>query len=361
MSEERSSKPKDLKGGPRRLSRLSLGFLVVTLLLIGLGVMTLLKAPPPGGRENAFRPGFDLQGHRGARGLYPENTMEGFAQTLALGVTTLEMDVVMTADGILVLHHDLRLDPDHTRTASGAWIEEPGAAIKTLTLAQLGGYDVGGYREDSKDARRFPDQQPVAGARIASLASVLERMEEQSGSRVRYNIELKTSPIQPEVSSDPTAGAAKLVSLIREMQLAERAEVQSFDWRTLLEVERLAPEIDTVFLTAEQDWLDTLQRGRPGASPWLAGHDLDKGPVTPPQAIKELGGSVWSPYFRDLRPADLDEAHRLGLRVVVWTVNDPEDMRNLIEVGVDGIITDYPDRLRQVLVDMGRDPPPRFP
>ena len=157
------------------------------------------------------------------------------------------------------------------------------------------------------------------------------------------------------------AGADVLVGLIREMNLTERAEIQSFDWRTLLEVERLAPEIATVFLTAEQDWLDTLERGRDGASPWLAGYDLDSGPVTPAQAISELGGSVWSPYYRDLRPADLEEAHRLGLRVVVWTVNDPSDMRRLIEAGVNGIITDYPDRLREVLREMGRDLPPAFP
>jgi glycerophosphoryl diester phosphodiesterase len=137
--------------------------------------------------------------------------------------------------------------------------------------------------------------------------------------------------------------------------------VQSFDWRALVEVERLRPEFFTGFTTVEQDWSDTLQRGQPGASPWLGGLDLDDGPTTPAAAVRHLGGSVWQPFYQDLRPADLDEAHRLGLRVVVWTVNDPGVMRSLIEAGVDGIITDYPDRLRRVMGEAGLPVPPAYP
>jgi glycerophosphoryl diester phosphodiesterase len=125
----------------------------------------------------------------------------------------------------------------------------------------------------------------------------------------------------------------------------------------LAAVEQLAPEIARVYLTVEQSWFDNLGRGQPGLSPWLDGLDMDRLQVTPPHAIKSLGGRVWSPYFRDLRGPELREAQSLGLKVVPWTVNDPEDMRSLVKQGVDGLITDYPDRLRQVLQELGKPLP----
>ncbi len=126
-------------------------------------------------------------------------------------------------------------------------------------------------------------------------------------------------------------------------------------------IQKLAPGITTVYLSAEQRWLDNLERGRPGISPWTAGHDLDDFEGSPPAAIRASGGAVWSPYFRDLREAELREAQSLGLKVVVWTVNDSADMAVLIALGVDGIITDSPDRLRRVMAEKGLALPPAFP
>ena len=136
--------------------------------------------------------------------------------------------------------------------------------------------------------------------------------------------------------------------------------VQSFDWRGLQAFQALAPGVPTVYLSAEARWLDNLERGRPGVSPWTAGFDIDDRNGSAPAAIRAAGGAVWSPYFRNLGDAELQEAQALGLKVVVWTVNDPTEMAALIERGVDGIITDYPDRLRRVMAEKGLALPPAF-
>lgn len=344
----------------RALSRSSLVWLGVTGALAAVGAVSLLA---PGERADGIgapRPAFDAQGHRGARGLYPENSLPGFEAALALGVTTLETDVGMTKDGVLVVHHDRRLDPERTRGPDGAWLARPAPALATLRANELAAYDIGRPRPGSPAAQRFPGQRRMEGVRIPRLAEVIARAEAISGGAVRYNVEIKTSPQAPEETAPPAAIAEALVAALREAGVAARATVQSFDWRGLAHVQEIAPEIPTVYLTAERPWLDNLERGRPGISPWTAGIDVDAHQGSLPRAIRAAGGRIWGPYYRDLRAADLAEARRLGLAVVVWTVNDPGDMGSLIDLGVDGIITDYPDRLRRVMADKGLPLPPTF-
>ena len=354
----RTGSPQPKRG---RLSHGSLGLLVITLLMLAFGSVTLVSNWGGGTKAGGSGPGFDLQGHRGARGLYPENSLPGFEGALALGVTTLEADLGLTRDGVVVVHHDLRLNPARTRGPDGAWIDqETPPAIKTLSLAALQRFDVGRLRPDAKDRQRFPDQAGRDGVVIPALAAVLKRSEALTGGRIHYKLELKISPLKPEASPDPKSLLSALIAEIDAVGLRERVTIQSFDWGSLALAAELAPDIRRSFLTVEQTWFDNLERGRPGKSPWTGGHDLDDIPVTPPQAIARLGGSVWSPYYRDITPADLREARNLGLEVIVWTVNDPNDMAGLIEDGVDGIITDYPDRLRQVLENKGRPLPPAF-
>lgn len=356
--EGQQTSPKKRLGG---ISRQSMGLLVFTVILMVFGGLSLFFRPD--NQETALTqlPLFDLQGHRGARGLYPENSLPGFEAALALGVTTLEMDLGMSRDGILVVHHDDHLDPRRTRDATGAWIEPPGKALSALSLAELQSYDIGRVRPESDYDARFPDQRGLDGVTLPSLRQVLARTEDLSGGKIRYNLEIKTSPLDPDNTVSPEVMAAALVGVLQEFDLTARATVQSFDWRGLETVGELAPETARVYLTVEQSWFDNLQRGKAGLSPWLAGLDMDGLQLTPPHAIKTLGGRVWSPYFRDLRGAELREAHGIGLKVVPWTVNDPKDMRSLVELGVDGIITDYPDRLRQVLQDLGKPLPEAFP
>lgn len=329
--------------------------------LAGLALAGLLIITGTAAMAAADLPAFDLQGHRGARGLYPENSLPGFEAALALGVTTLELDLAVTRDGVVVVHHDRRLDPARTRGPDGAWLAEPAPAIVELSRAELAAYDIGRARPGGRVAKRFPDQRGLDGVAIPTLAEVLALAEARSGGTMRYNLEIKTSPLAPEETLAPAAFAAALAQALERAGVGARATVQSFDWRGLAAFQELAPKIPTVYLSAEARWLDNLERGRPGVSPWTAGLDLDDFGGSAPAAIRAAGGAVWSPFFRNLRADELRAAHDLGLKVVVWTVNDPADMAALIALGVDGIITDYPDRLRRVMAENGLALPPAFP
>src|SRR5262245_28233170 len=214
--------------------------------------------------------GFDLQGHRGAAGLAPENTLNAFARSLEIGVTTLETDLAVTRDGVLVLSHDSLLNPDIVRGTDGKWLAAPGPAINSLTLEELKLLDIGRLNPSSKYARQFPDQKPADGERFPTLAELFELVE-QSGKPVRFNIETKLSPDRPSDSPDPDAFAAMVVEAVREAGLSRRATIQSFDWRTLVAAKKLAPEIETVCLTYAETLKDRVEGGERRPSPWLAG------------------------------------------------------------------------------------------
>lgn len=355
--------PKGPPPPPRKskISPTSLAWIVFTLLLAGLG---LLAFQGPNEEQADLAEDyvvFDAQGHRGARGLAPENTLPGFAKALEIGVHTLELDVVMAGDGTPVVSHDPVLNPELTRGPEGEWLTGEALPVREMTLEELKRYDVGRVKPDSDAARRFPEQQGRDGVAIPTLEEVIALAEERSGGEARYNIETKISPERPELTPPPADFADALIAVLREAEVTGRATVQSFDWRTLQRVQAAAPEIATAYLTVEEDWMDTIRRDEPGVSPWLAGYELEKAEGLVPVLVDHAGGDIWSPYYRDLREVDLHDAHKLGLRVVVWTVNDPRDMASLIELGVDGIITDYPDRLKAVLADYGLPAPASYP
>lgn len=288
----------------------------------------------------------ELLGHRGARGLAPENTLPGFARALAIGVSGFELDCAITRDGVVVIYHDALLNPDITRAADGNWLKAAGPAISTLTYAELHRYDVGRIRPGSDYARRFPDQQPGDGTRVPRLADLFALARKSGNETLRFHLELKVSPLAPERTAAPEDFARKVIGVVRQSGVAQSVSVLSFDWRTLAAAQKEAPDIATVYLTAQQAWQDNIQSGRP-ASPWTAGLHVSQFQNSIPRMIKAAGGAMWAPYYEELRPDRVEEAHSLGLKVVVWTVNEPPDMRRMIELGVDGIISDYPDRLRQ--------------
>jgi glycerophosphoryl diester phosphodiesterase len=297
--------------------------------------------------------GFDLQGHRGARALRPENTLAGFAHALAIGVTTLELDCGVTNDGVVVASHDRALNPDHTRDAKGQFLAAAGPLIRELTYGELQQYDVGRLRPGSDYALSFPEQQPVDGERIPSLADVFALVQKSGNREVRFNIETKIDPTQPDATVAPEAFAEALIEVIRAAGMESRTTIQSFDWRTLVQARKLAPEIAIVALTDQQPAEDTMEVGKPGASVWLGGFDVDDHGGSVPKTVKALGATVWSPHALDLNPDAVAEAHALGLAVIPWTVNDPEDMERALALGIDGLITDHPDRLRGVLQAKG--------
>ena len=291
---------------------------------------------------------FDLQGHRGARGMAPENTLAAFRQALATGVTTLELDVGITRDGHLVVMHDQRLNPDLARDGSGDWVATPGPALNSLTLAELQRHDVGRLRPGTRYAQTFADQQPVDGERVPTLDALFEMVRAMGHAQVRFNIETKISPLAPELAPEPEAFAHALIDVVRRHRMDERVTVQSFDWRTLRAVQRLAPALPLAALTARLPSIDNLSDVR-----WTAGLRLQDHGGSVPRLVQTLGARTWSPFHGELTEALLAEAHALGLKVIPWTVNDPAQIDRLIAWGVDGLISDHPARVRAIMARHG--------
>lgn len=297
---------------------------------------------------------FDLQAHRGGRGLMPENTMAAFEHALKIGVTTLETDLAMTRDGVLVLSHDPLLNPALTRTPDGRWLASPGPAIRSLTLDELHRFDVGRLDPASSYGRQWPLQAAVDGAGLPMLAQLLAL-----GPRgVRFNLETKITPTSGSDVPPAEQFARALVEEIRRSGQAERVTVQSFDWRTLVASRRLAPEIPTACLTIQSANFDTVRAEADGASRWHAGLKLADHGGSLPRLVRAAGCSTWSPFWRNLTGELVQEAKALGLAVLPWTVNDPADLDRMIALGVDGFITDYPDRARAAMAARGLALPP---
>jgi glycerophosphoryl diester phosphodiesterase len=292
---------------------------------------------------------FDLQGHRGARGLAPENTLPAFAKALSIGVTTLELDVGMTQDGILVVSHDPRLNPNFTRL-HGVFLETFGPALRKLTLAEVKRYDVGRLKAGSPYAKAFPGQTAVDGTTIPTLAEVFELAK---ATAVRFNIETKITPTSGDETPDPETFVRAVVDAAREAGVLDRITIQSFDWRTLKSASAIAPTVPRVCLTAELGAFDTVQKANPDGSPWTAGLNGSRFGGSTPALVKAAGCSAWSPHFSNLTEANLGEAKAAGLAVVPWTVNDLALAGRLIGWGIDGLITDYPDRVRELMSEKG--------
>jgi glycerophosphoryl diester phosphodiesterase len=277
----------------------------------------------------------ELHGHRGARGLFPENTMVGFAGALRIGVDALELDVGVTADDVVVVTHDPRLNTDITRDRNGAWLSGPTPAIRSLRAAELDAYDVGRIRPGSAYAAEYPDQVPHDGARIPRLAEVL-RIDPLAS----FTIELKSFPLQGGLTIDGAEMAEAVVEIAQACSAPGRIIVQSFDWRGPRHLRRTRPEIRLSWLTSAATQM--------AARTWWDGPDPSDFGGSMPRAVAAEGGPVWGPDYRDLTEDSLAEAHALGLKVVPWTVNRPRDMHRLIRWGVDGLITDRPDLARSV-------------
>jgi glycerophosphoryl diester phosphodiesterase len=291
---------------------------------------------------------FDLQGHRGARGLAPENSLAAFAVGIEQGVTTLELDIAITKDGVLVIHHDLELNPDHTRDAAGRWIDKDPPPIHDMTWAELQTYDIGRLKPGSNYARPFPDQKPIDGTRVPRLSDLFDMVKRMGNDKIRFAIETKVRPDSPDKTLPPEPFATAVVGEIRKAGMQHRAQILSFDWRTLQVVQRLAPEIPTVYLSSQQSWGDNIAADKPEGSAWTAGFQFkEHGSV--PRMIKAAGGKIWSVYVRDVDANKVREAHSLGLKVLVWTINDAPTMGRLLDLGVDGLITDRPDIAQTVL------------
>jgi glycerophosphoryl diester phosphodiesterase len=294
---------------------------------------------------------FDIEAHRGGRGLFPENTLASFAGALAMGVDTLELDIGATKDGVLIVSHERRLNPDLARHADGAYVTPPGTPFVDLTLAEVKTYDVGQLHPGSAYAKQFPEQHAVPDTPIPTLKEVIDLVRRSGDEKVRLNIETKIDPDHPGESPDPDRFVTLLLGVLDAERFADRVTIQSFDWRTLQIAQQRAPAIPTVYLTLQRGKAPTVSLQ--SATNWTAGFNPADHGGSLPQTIKAAGGAIWSPYFADVTPELVKEAHDLDLRVVVWTVNKPEDIARMIDIGVDGVISDRPDLLSRIAIEKG--------
>lgn len=292
---------------------------------------------------NGFRslPGFvRLIGHRGARGLMPENTIEGFEFTLELGVTALEFDVLFSKDNVPVITHDYCLSAASTRDNTGKWLKKNGPNINELTLSELREFDVGGLDEGSQYGQRYPEQKFLSGVRIPTLLELLDFANLPNNENLYLLLEIKSGP-----GLNASKAVNQIVDEVREKKLEPRTVLHSFNWDLLKECQSVAPEIPCSFLSElpgnDDEPLDEYFEDH---TPDFSSFD-----VSIPKAIANQNGQMWCPNFRDVTEDLVREAHNMGLVVCAWTVNEIEDLEKMVNAGVDGIITDYPNRAKKVL------------
>ncbi|TVP73984.1 MAG: glycerophosphodiester phosphodiesterase [Rhodobacteraceae bacterium] len=283
-----------------------------------------------------------IYGHRGARGVLPENTLASFRYLRATGAQGLEIDVHNAAGHVPVVVHDPLVPMQLARGPDGQWLRAAGPKIRDLNLAQLQRYDVGRLNPDHAYGRSYPDQQPRDGERIPSLDQVLDWAAGDAG--LILNIEIKSDPTRDDLGDPPATLVEALVQTLAGHRLSGQILVSSFDWRVLAELQRQSPDLARGYLSYEQSGDDlTIFPG----SAWMAGLSLAAHADTLPDLIAAQGGRCWCAYHRDLTKARVRRAQDLGLAVNAWTVNDPDDIARMYAIGVDGIITDYPERVRQ--------------
>ncbi len=321
---------------------------------------------------------FDLQAHRGGLGLVVENTLPAFANALELGVSTLELDVQITADGFAVVTHDRDPNPAKCVDTAPAFPGDPmfpyvppATYIRDLTLAQVRTIDCG-----SKQQPDHPEQRTAPGARMPVLSEVFDLVRRYRADGVRLNIETKVEAAAPEQTAPRERFVRVVADEIHRAGIGPQVTIQSFDWGSLMRMREVAPELPLVALT---DGQKSLRVGEPGPSPWLGGIDIDDYPGSPQEkfvaAATSFGAEVVSPVHGDPQDGTVTEpgyqafttaelvraAHRNGMRVIPWTIDDSATMAALLDLGVDGLITNRPDVLRNVLSERGYPLPPSYP
>nr|WP_320147497.1 glycerophosphodiester phosphodiesterase [uncultured Anaeromusa sp.] len=308
--------------------------------------------------------GFDLQAHRGGRDARAENTLYSFAYAMELGVTTLEMDMQLTKDGRLVISHNPVMNWMLAKGPDGQYAPKQNPPdIRTMDLAEVQQYDMGVMNPAAGGYYDLHGKTQIAtpGAQMPTLDQVFELANAYGNKKVIFNIETKSyaDPEDPYYanSPDPDVFVEKVYEVVKKYNMQNRVTIQSFDWRTLKAMKAIAPELTLVALSSEQpSWGKSgmyLRLGEKAPSPHLGGLNINDFKGDYVKAAKEIGADVVSPYFKELSPDLIDEAHALGMKVVPWTVNSPKDMEMLLAMGVDGIISDQPWVLRDVLIKKG--------
>lgn len=305
--------------------------------------------------------GFNIQGHRGTRDLSPENTLASFAAAMEIGVTQIEIDTHLSKDGVVIVSHNPTLDPLIAKDKNGKWVTDQNKPdLRLVTAAEAKTYDVGSLNPAGGGYYKAHGllKKNVKNEAVPTLEEVFQLVKAYNNN-VIINIELKSyadsraggfnTPVETHVT--------KVLELINKYQMQDKVDIQSFDWRVLEEVRRQNKDIAIGTLTCEQPSLGKTevyrQVGQPGSSLWMGGLDIDDFGGDYVKASKVLNADFVAPYLGEVTPELVAEAHELGMKIYPWTVNNPADMERLIDMGVDGIISDRPDLVRQVAEKKG--------
>lgn len=301
---------------------------------------------------------FDLEAHRGGRDVRPENTLYSYAYAMELGATSIECDMQLTKDGQIVMSHNPILNSDITHDENGNYIENNKYDIRLMTVDELKKFDVGVMNPNCGEYYDLHGKtQLTYDAKIPTLEELMQLIQSYDNKDIVLNIETKSYPDPESVGYKNNADPKKFVetfnNIVKKYNMEDRVVLQSFDWRTLIEMKKLNPNISTSALWQEQpSWgrdSESLRRYEQEKSPWLGGLDIKDYQGDPVKAAHAIGADIISPYYTEISKQDVDEAHSLGMKVVPWTVNNEKDMNMLLDMGVDGIISDKPWLLKQVL------------
>lgn len=301
---------------------------------------------------------FDLEAHRGGRDVRPENTLYSYAYAIELGATSIECDMQLTKDGQIVMSHNPILNSDITRDENGNYIENNKYDIRLMTVDELKKFDVGVMNPNCGEYYDLHGKtQFTYDAKIPTLEELMQLIQSYDNKDIILNIETKSYPDPESIGYKNNADPKKFVetfnNIVKKYNMEDRVVLQSFDWRTLIEMKKLNPNISTSALWQEQpSWgrdSESLRRYEKKKSPWLGGLDIKDYQGNPVKAAHAIGADIISPYYTEISKQDVDEAHSLGMKVVPWTVNNEKDMNMLLDMGVDGIISDKPWLLKQVL------------
>ena len=288
------------------------------------------------------KPGFiKIYGHRGARGVLPENTLESFEYLFENNIRAYETDILISKDNIPVITHDFKLDPSYTKDVNGNWIEDENIKIIDLTYEEILKYDVGTLNKLSRYGRKFINQKSLDNQKIPKLSDLLKLSSDNDFDDLLINLEIKSTPIEEGLTPSPEEMVKIVIDEVGRSNLSDKIIYSSFDWRVLREIKEKDSKIPRAYLTS----------GAKGKiydkSPWLDFTPLHS-EVDLPKLIKALGGSAWHPNYKDVNKEIIEISRNEGLPVNVWTVNKEQDMLRMIDYGVDGIMTDYPLKLMEL-------------
>ena len=283
-----------------------------------------------------------IYGHRGARGVFPENTLDSFQYLFDNNISAYETDILISKDLVPVITHNFHLNPSLTKDSDGNWLEKDDIKIYDLTFENISSYEVGSINKLSRYGRRFINQKKLKNQKIPKLSQLLDLTSKNIIPNLLINLEIKSTPMVKNLTPAIEELVRLVIEEVHKSKLKDKIIYSSFDWNILKEIKNYNPNLPRAYLTEEQ-------RNIYDQSPWMDFTPLHNN-LDLPKLIKALGGVAWHPYYKDITKKMVESSHEENLPVNVWTVNKREDMLRMIEYGVDGIMSDYPVKLKELCV-----------